>query len=253
MRKQFKIIAAGLFFICISSSLFAQTGSLKGIVSDTAGNPVAMVTIGIQNSSLGTTTDEKGNFHLDNIPIGKQNVVAQLLGYKKINYQVQIKTNDTTEIKITLLPDEKVFGVVNITGIQNITGMGHLDEVHDGVIYSGKKNEVLILDSLDANTAQNNPRQTLGRIPGANYSETEGSGFPSNGIGFRGLNPTQSIELDTRQNGYNIAGDIYGYPESYYLPPLAAIERIEVTRGASSLQFGPQFGGVINYLSLIHI
>ena len=126
--------------------------------------------------------------------------------------------------------------------------MGHLDEVHDGIIYSGQKNEVLILDSLDANTAQDNPRQVLGRVPGSNYSETEGSGFPSNGIGFRGLNPTQSIETNTRQNGYNIAGDIYGYPESYYLTPLEATERVEIIRGASSLQFGPQFGGVVNYI-----
>ena len=139
-------------------------------------------------------------------------------------------------------------GEVKIKGYKTITGMGHLDEVHDAVIYSGQKNEVLILDSLDANTAQDNPRQVLGRVPGSNYSETEGSGFPSNGIGFRGLNPTQSIQTNTRQNGYNIAGDIYGYPESYYLTPLEATERVEVIRGASSLQFGPQFGGVVNYI-----
>src|SRR5258708_18705024 len=126
--------------------------------------------------------------------------------------------------------------------------MGYLDEVHNGVIFSGKKTEVLLIDSLDANTAQNNPRQVLGRVPGANYSETEGSGFPSNGIGFRGLNPTQSIETNTRQNGYNITADLYGYPESYYLPPLEAVQRIEIIRGASSLQFGAQFGGVINYI-----
>lgn len=137
---------------------------------------------------------------------------------------------------------------VNVRGFKTITGMGHMSEVHDGIIYSGQKNEVLLTDSLDANTAQDNPRQVLGRVPGANYSETEGNGFPSNGIGFRGLNPTQSIETNTRQNGYNIAGDIYGYPESYYLTPLEATERIEVVRGASALQFGPQFGGVVNYI-----
>lgn len=137
---------------------------------------------------------------------------------------------------------------IKIKGYKTITGMGHLNEVNDNIIYSGQKNEVLILDSLDANTAQDNPRQVLGRVPGSNYSETEGNGFPSNGIGFRGLNPTQSIETNTRQNGYNIAGDIYGYPESYYLTPLEATERVEIIRGASSLQFGPQFGGVVNYI-----
>jgi len=138
--------------------------------------------------------------------------------------------------------------LVIVNGVKTVSGMGRLDEIHRGSVYSGKKTEVLILDSLDANTAQNNPRQVLGRIPGANYSETQGSGFPSNGIGFRGLTPTQSIETNTRQNGYNLAADIYGYAESYYQPPLEAVQRIEVTRGESSLQFGPQFGGVINYV-----
>ena len=142
----------------------------------------------------------------------------------------------------------KTLKEITVKGYKTVKGMGYMNETHDGVIYAGQKNEVLVMDSIDANTAQNNPRQTLGRVPGSNYSETEGSGFPSNGIGFRGLNPTQSIETNTRQNGYNIAGDIYGYPESYYLPPLETIERVEIVRGASALQFGPQFGGVVNYV-----
>jgi Fe(3+) dicitrate transport protein len=136
---------------------------------------------------------------------------------------------------------------VPVLTVRHVKGMGYLTEVHDGILYSGKKTEVLLVDSMDANTAQNNPRQVLGRIPGAVFSETEGGGFPSNGIGFRGLNPSQSQETNTRMNGYNITADIFGYPETYFLPNLQAVSRIEVTRGASSLQFGPQFGGVINY------
>ena len=133
-------------------------------------------------------------------------------------------------------------------GIKSKNGLGNLGEVGGAVIYAGKKTEVLVLDSLDANTALNNPRQILGRIPGMNFSETEGAGFPSNGVGLRGLNPVQSVEMNVRQNGYNITADIYGYPETYYQPALEAVERIEVVRGAASLQFGPQFGGVINYV-----
>ena len=137
---------------------------------------------------------------------------------------------------------------VIITSVKAVKGMGYLDEVSNGIIYSGKKTEVIITDSIDANTALNNPRQVMGRIPGAVFSETQGSGFPSNGVGFRGLNPSQSMETNTRMNGYNITADIYGYPEAYFLPNLEAVQRIEVIRGASSLQFGPQFGGVINYI-----
>lgn len=140
---------------------------------------------------------------------------------------------------------------VKVTATKTPRTVGRLPEVSaaDGRIYSGKKTEVITLDSLAANTVQNVSRQILGRVPGATFSETEGSGFPSNGIGFRGLDPTQSAEVNTRQNGINIAADLYGYPETYYTPPMEAIERIEVVRGASSLQFGPQFGGVVNYIT----
>jgi Fe(3+) dicitrate transport protein len=143
----------------------------------------------------------------------------------------------------------KLLKPVTVTGYRTVNGVGHLLEVKDGIIYAGKKNEVIITDSLDANKAINNTRQILGRIPGLNIVETESSGFTANGIATRGLNPTQSIEMNTRQNGYNISADIYGYNEAYYLPPMEAVGRIEMVRGAASLQFGPQFGGLVNYVT----
>src|SRR5438067_6026193 len=136
---------------------------------------------------------------------------------------------------------------VIITGIKTVHGTGHLPEVREGIIYAGKKNEVILVDSLDANKAINNTRQILGRIPGLNIVETETGGFTANGIATRGLNPSQSIEMNTRQNGYGISADIFGYNEAYYLPPMEAVKNITFVRGASSLAFGPQIGGMINY------
>jgi outer membrane receptor protein involved in Fe transport len=40
----------------------------------------------------------------------------------------------------------------------------------------------------------------------------------------------------------------FGYPEAYYNPPMEAVETIELVRGGASLQFGPQFGGMLNYV-----
>lgn len=146
-------------------------------------------------------------------------------------------------IKIHTLDD------VTIKGIKTVRGTGHMPEVRNGIIYAGKKNEVILVDSLDANKAINNTRQILGRIPGLNIVETETGGFTANGIATRGLNPIQSIEMNTRQNGYNISGDVYGYNEAYYIPPMEAVQRIEMVRGAASLQFGAQFGGLVNYVT----
>ncbi|MEJ7679151.1 MAG: TonB-dependent receptor plug domain-containing protein [Segetibacter sp.] len=134
---------------------------------------------------------------------------------------------------------------VIVTGIKTVRGTGHMPEVKDAIVYAGKKNEVILVDSLDANKAINNTRQILGRIPGLNIVETETGGFTANGIATRGLNPTQSIEVNTRQNGYNISADVFGYNEAYYLPPMEAVSRIEMVRGSASLQFGSQFGGMI--------
>jgi len=243
MRRFFTFL--GVF---ASSMAFAQTGIIKGHVKDSLGNPVADATVSIENSSLGAVTNSEGKFVIRNIPAGPHTVQFSAIGFHRVTKTVDVNADETTEVEFQTEEKVSFLNEVSVSGVRSITGMGYVDEVHDGAIFSGKKTEVLLLDSIDANTAQNNPRQVLGRIPGANYSETEGSGFPSNGIAFRGLNPTQSIETNTRQNGYNITADLYGYPESYYLPPLEAVERIEVVRGASSLQYGPQFGGVINYV-----
>ena len=123
-----------------------------------------------------------------------------------------------------------------------------LPDRYGALLLTGAKTEVILVDSMGANAAQNVARQVLGRVPGLVVAETEGAGFPSNGIAVRGLNPTQSVEMNVRQNGVGIAADPYGYPETYYLPPLESVERVEIIRGASGLQFGPQFGGVVNYV-----
>ncbi len=157
-------------------------------------------------------------------------------------------TGNLQSQSISLKDSIKYLQEVRVTGYRTVNGVGHLLEIKDGIIYAGKKTEVIITDSLDANKAINNTRQLLGRIPGLNIVETETGGFTANGIATRGLNPVQSIEMNTRQNGYTISADVYGYNEAYYLPPMEAVNRIELVRGAAALQFGAQFGGLVNYI-----
>ena len=138
---------------------------------------------------------------------------------------------------------------ITVTGYRLMNGIGRMNDYTNQIIYAGMKNEVLEIDSLDANKAINNTRQIIGRIPGVNITETESGGFTANGISFRGLNPYQSIETNTRQNGYNISADVYGYNEAYYLPPMEAVKSISFLRDGAALAFGPQLGGTVNYIS----
>jgi Fe(3+) dicitrate transport protein len=136
---------------------------------------------------------------------------------------------------------------VTVTSTRIMDGIGQIGDYRDGVVYAGMKNEILDIDSLNANKAINNTRQIIGRVPGADITENEMGGFTANGVGFRGFNPYQSIETNTRQNGYNISADLYGYNEAYYLPPMEAVKEIAVIRDGSAIAFGPQLGGVVDY------
>jgi Fe(3+) dicitrate transport protein len=122
-----------------------------------------------------------------------------------------------------------------------------MPETKDNVLFSGKKNEVLKLSNINGNLTNNNAREIFARIPGVTVWENEGSGLQIN-VGVRGLSPNRSWELNTRQNGIDMSSDVFGYPEAYYNPPLEAVETIQMVRGGASLQFGPQFGGMLNYI-----
>ncbi len=135
---------------------------------------------------------------------------------------------------------------VEINGNQSLGGVERMPLLKDNAIYAGKKTEVLILDKINADLSTNNTRQVFSKVPGLSVWENDGSGIQV-GVATRGLSPNRSWEFNVRQNGYDICSEIFGYPESYYSPPMEALSRIEVVRGAASLQYGPQFGGLLNY------
>lgn len=114
-------------------------------------------------------------------------------------------------------------------------------------ILAGKKNELLNLSGASANLITNNSRQVFAKAAGLTVWESDGSGIQIS-VGARGLSPNRSWEFNTRQNGYDMSSDVFGYPEAYYNPPMEAVEKIQILRGAASLQFGAQFGGLLNYI-----
>jgi Fe(3+) dicitrate transport protein len=144
------------------------------------------------------------------------------------------KPQDTIQLKEVVLEPKK-------------NSPERMAEIKDNVLFSGKKNEVIKLSNINGNFTTNNAREIFSRIPGATIWENDGSGIQIN-VAVRGLSPNRSWELNTRQNGYDISSDVFGYPEAYYNPPLEAVETIELVRGGASLQFGPQFGGMLNYV-----
>jgi Fe(3+) dicitrate transport protein len=123
-----------------------------------------------------------------------------------------------------------------------------MPSVKNGIIYSGKKTELIRLSALPANISERVGRQVFAKIPGAFIYDMDGSGNQMN-FSFRGLDSHRGWEFNLRQDGVLLNSDMYGYPASHYSMPLESIESIEIIRGTGSLQYGAQFGGMVNYVT----
>jgi Fe(3+) dicitrate transport protein len=168
-------------------------------------------------------------------------------------YGTAVYAQDSIPIKIRIrkskLTDTSNTSLKELVVNQKQTDFGftRMRAVEKLGIYEGKKTEVIILDQLVANLATNNARQVFAKVAGLNIWENDGAGLQLS-IGGRGLDPNRSSNFNVRQNGYDISADALGYPESYYTPPLEAVSKIQIVRGAASLQYGTQFGGLINFV-----
>ncbi len=153
----------------------------------------------------------------------------------------QVKVTDT------LKPEHKYLPEITVVGLGSKSDIQQLPEIVGTSIYAGKKNALIVMDNVQGNVVTNTMRQVVAKVPGIQIWESDGSGIQI-GIAARGLSPNRSWEFNVRQNGYDIAADPYGYPEAYYNPQLQGVQRIEIVRGHGSLQYGPQFGGMVNYI-----
>ncbi len=147
----------------------------------------------------------------------------------------------------TLKPEHKYLPEITVVGLGSKSDIQQLPEIVGTSIYAGKKNALIVMDNVQGNVVTNTMRQVVAKVPGIQIWESDGSGIQI-GIAARGLSPNRSWEFNVRQNGYDIAADPYGYPEAYYNPQLQGVQRIEIVRGHGSLQYGPQFGGMVNYI-----
>ena len=155
---------------------------------------------------------------------------------KEITHEIIIDINSVNLDEVTLIANKK-----------KSFQLRKLKDVEGTTINAGKKNEVILITQAIGNIASNNSRQIYSQIPGLNIFESDDAGIQLN-IGGRGLNPNRSSNFNTRQNGYDISADVLGYPESYYTPPAESLKEIQIIRGAASLQYGTQFGGLVNFI-----
>jgi Fe(3+) dicitrate transport protein len=222
-------------------------GSIKGSVKDQTGQAAEGINVYLKGTVRGTVTDANGRFEIKNIPDGNYILVVQAVFVETVQQAVEVSKGQTLEVAIQIKESALSLAEIKIVSAKGLRELERMPEVEANVIYAGKKTEIINLANLDANLITNNTRQVFSKTPGVMIWENDGSGIQV-GVAVRGLSPNRSWEFNVRQNGYDISSDPFGYPEAYYNPPMEAVERIQIVRGAAALQFGPQFGGLLNYV-----
>ncbi|AOW21323.1 TonB-dependent receptor domain-containing protein [Urechidicola croceus] len=233
-----------VFVFIFTNTLIAQH-KIDGIVTDAISNqPIENVTIYDKSSGVLSTTNSEGKYAFET---SEDTLVLVFFLHEFQIKEIEVNTSIVNELNVVLEPLSEELSEVEITvQREKVFELNRLKDVEETAIYAGKKSEVVLVSQSMANLASNNARQIYSQVAGLNIFQNDDAGLQLN-IGGRGLDPNRTSNFNTRQNGYDISADVLGYPESYYTPPAEALEEIQVVRGAASLQYGTQFGGLVNF------
>ncbi|MEY2998032.1 MAG: hypothetical protein RIQ82_1413, partial [Bacteroidota bacterium] len=104
------------------------------------------------------------------------------------------------------------------------------------------KQEIKKIGALD-------PNRLFQRVAGIQVYEEDGFGLRPN-ISMRGTAPQRSAKINLMEDGILMAPAPYSAPAAYYFPSLGRMDAIEVYKGSSQIEYGPNTsGGAINFLS----
>ena len=242
-----KLVSILILLIYFSHNIKAQNYYISGTIKDAQiQTPIVSAELYDASGLLLCTCNQKGNFKFTT---SKKNIEILVFKDEYKVYRKNLEIRDSIFTEILLEPLSISLSQINVNEQKEaIFALEKLKDIVGTSIYAGKKTEVILINKSNASLALNNARQIYSQVAGLNIYQNDDAGLQLN-IGGRGLDPNRTSNFNTRQNGYDISADVLGYPESYYTPPAEALEKIEIIRGAASLQYGTQFGGLINFIT----
>ena len=84
-----------LLFLLSISVVFAQKGSIKGIVTDLDnGDPLIGANIVIDGTTMGAATDMDGAYLISNVPIGDHLLKVTYIGYELKEQSVTVNADE---------------------------------------------------------------------------------------------------------------------------------------------------------------
>ncbi len=236
MKKILKASLTALICLIFTISLGAKekndhkvTGHIK-----CKNESIPFATILIKGTTIGTSSDDKGNFKLQGLPIGTFTIRAQAVGFKAIEKTITIKSGENINLNLELTEDAIGLEQVVITADRNEKNRKEASVI------------VNTLTSKSLTSIQNNSLSDgLNFCPGLRMENNcQNCGFTQ--VRMNGMEGAYSqILVNSRPIFSGLAG-VYGLE----LIPSNMVERVEIVRGGGSALYGSNaIAGTINIIT----
>ena len=240
---RFLSLAFLLATILLSLSGYSQSASknsfLKGTIVDaTTSEPLTGATVRVSNTTHGTSSDEKGDFHLDNLTGTTVNLEFSFIGYLTQELKVDLTSKRRSQFMIRLVPVANELQQVEVKG----KAEGQVRAMIEQRVAANIKNVVSseqIEKFPDVNAAD-----AIQRIPGVTLQRDQGEG---RFVQLRGTPP----EL----TNFNINGEQIPSPEGSVryvgmdVIPANQIEEVEVSKVLTPDMDADGIGGTVNIVT----
>ncbi|GDX51627.1 hypothetical protein LBMAG27_06740 [Bacteroidota bacterium] len=217
-----------LFFLFVSANLFAQTGSIRGTITDESSDE-ALIGVTVSSGANGVVSDDAGNY-IFSLPSGTQTIKFSFVGYETLEKQVIIQAGDTIKLNIELVTNAKELGTIVVSSSR-----------YEKKISEETVSMEVIKPSFIENTNSIDMKEAINKAPGVNIIDGQanirgGSGY-SYGAGSRVL-----VLVDDVPQLAADAGDV-----KWDFLPLENLDQVEIIKGAASSLYGSSaLNGVIN-------
>lgn len=194
---------------------------------------LSLINVTVMGTTLGTTTDEHGDYQLKNVPIGEITVVVSGIGFKAQQKEITVEEGEQLELNFELEED--------ILGLEQIVVSADRSK-------QNRSKAPIYINSLSSRQIENNQSINLGEainyIPGLQMeTNCQSCGFTQ--VRMNGLPGSYSQILINSRPVFSGLLSVYGLE----LIPANMIDRIEVNRGGGSAMFGGNaIAGTINII-----
>ncbi len=157
-------------FVLSAISIQAQTGRLSGTVLDAkTGETLPGATILIEGTTKGAAADFDGKFSINNVPVGKVNLIVSFISYTTKKIQgVEVKANEVTDVNVLLETSAS-------TELQEVEVVVTLNKENNTALVLQQKNASSVSDGVSAETikrtSDRNTSDVLKRVSGVTIQD----------------------------------------------------------------------------------